>query len=110
MAETKWRGAARALSGDPPGDPSSLVPDHLPLARAASIIAVVVLAGALFGYDQGVISGALLGIQKTFDVGHVALEIPAGSPWARCSGRLAAATPPTFLGASGRSSSQRLFS
>ena len=75
MAETKWRGAARALSGDPPGDASSLVLDHLPLARAASIIAVVVLAGALFGYDQGVISGALLGIQKTFDVGHVALEI-----------------------------------
>jgi SP family galactose:H+ symporter-like MFS transporter len=75
MAETKWRGAARALSGDPPGDASSLVPDHLPFARAASIIAVVVLAGALFGYDQGVISGALLGIQKAFDVGHVALEI-----------------------------------
>jgi MFS transporter, SP family, galactose:H+ symporter len=75
MAEKKWRGAARALSGDPPGDASSLVPDHLPFARAASIIAVVVLAGALFGYDQGVISGALLGIQKAFDVGHVALEI-----------------------------------
>jgi MFS transporter, SP family, galactose:H+ symporter len=75
MAETKWRGAARALSGDSPGDAPSLVPDHLPLARAASIIAVVVLAGALFGYDQGVISGALIGIEKAFDVGHVALEI-----------------------------------
>ena len=39
------------------------------------MIAVVVLAGALFGYDQGVISGALLGIQKAFAVGAVALEI-----------------------------------
>ncbi len=33
------------------------------------------LAGALFGYDQGVISGALLGIQKAFAVGAIALEI-----------------------------------
>ena len=33
------------------------------------------LAGALFGYDQGVISGALLGIQKAFSVGAIALEI-----------------------------------
>ena len=51
------------------------VPDRLPFARAASVIAVIVLAGALFGYDQGVISGALLGIQKAFAVGAVALEI-----------------------------------
>ena len=51
------------------------VPDHLPFARAASIIAVILLAGALFGYDQGVISGALLGIQKAFAVGAIALEI-----------------------------------
>src|SRR6202020_3438052 len=59
----------------PQGEPPALVPDHLPFARAASVFAVVVLAGALFGYDQGVISGALLGIQKAFDVGHVALEV-----------------------------------
>ncbi len=51
------------------------VPDRLPFARAASVIAVILLAGALFGYDQGVISGALLGIQKAFAVGAVALEI-----------------------------------
>src|SRR6201996_4983806 len=75
MAENKWRGRARALGGEPADSASSAVPDHLPLARAASIIAVIVLAGALFGYDQGVISGALIGIQKAFDVGHVALEI-----------------------------------
>src|SRR5580658_2936716 len=51
------------------------VPDHLPFARAASVIAVILLAGALFGYDQGVISGALLGVQKAFAVGATALEI-----------------------------------
>src|SRR5271155_5094473 len=51
------------------------VPDRLPFARAASVLAVVVLAGALFGYDQGVVSGALLGIQKAFAVGATALEI-----------------------------------
>ena len=66
MAETRKRGAAPGPSG---------VPDHLPFARAVSVIAVVVLAGALFGYDQGVISGALLGIQKAFSVGAIALEI-----------------------------------
>ena len=75
MAENKGRGGARALGGEPADSASSAVPDHLPFARAASIIAVIVLAGALFGYDQGVISGALIGIQKAFDVGHVALEI-----------------------------------
>ena len=75
MADTTQRGA----SGGPGGGPAVIlpdpVPDHLPFARAASVIAVVVLAGALFGYDQGVISGALLGIQKAFAVGAGALEI-----------------------------------
>ncbi len=69
----------RSTSGGPGVDPGAQlpdsVPDRLPFARAASIIAVIVLAGALFGYDQGVISGALLGIQKAFSVGAVALEI-----------------------------------
>ena len=51
------------------------VPDRLPFGRAASVIAVILLAGALFGYDQGVISGALLGVQKAFAVGAIALEI-----------------------------------
>jgi sugar porter (SP) family MFS transporter len=75
MAEPGRRGATSAASGDSPAEAPSLVPDHLPFARAASIIAVVVLAGGLFGYDQGVISGALLGIQKAFTVGAIALEI-----------------------------------
>ena len=75
MAEPRRRGATSAASDDSSAGALSLVPDHLPFGRAASIIAVVLLAGALFGYDQGVISGALIGIQKAFDVGHVALEI-----------------------------------
>ena len=36
---------------------------------------VVMLAGLLFGYDQGVISGALDGIQKQFSVGTLLLEV-----------------------------------
>ncbi len=75
MAETGRRGATTGPSGGPRGELLNSVPDHLPFARAASIVAVILLAGALFGYDQGVISGALIGIEKEFDVGHVALEI-----------------------------------
>jgi MFS transporter, SP family, galactose:H+ symporter len=75
MANTKQRGAAGASGGGSSGEAPSLIPDHLPFARAASVIAVVVLAGALFGYDQGVISGALIGIEKAFGVGSAALEI-----------------------------------
>ena len=75
MADARRRGAAIGPSGGPPGEVPSQVPDHLPFARAASIFAVVLLAGALFGYDQGVISGALVGIQKEFAVGAIALEI-----------------------------------
>jgi sugar porter (SP) family MFS transporter len=36
---------------------------------------VIMLAGLLFGYDQGVISGALGGIQKQFSVGTLLLEV-----------------------------------
>src|ERR1700733_10761350 len=75
MADARRRGAATGPGGGPPGEVPSQVPDHLPFARAASIFAVVLLAGALFGYDQGVISGALVGIQKEFAVGAIALEI-----------------------------------
>jgi MFS transporter, SP family, galactose:H+ symporter len=75
MAETTRRGATTGPSGGPRGELPDSVPDHLPFARAASVFAVVLLAGALFGYDQGVISGALLGIQKAFAVGAIALEI-----------------------------------
>jgi SP family galactose:H+ symporter-like MFS transporter len=69
------RGPSGGLGGDTGAKIPDPVPDRLPFARAASVIAVVLLAGALFGYDQGVISGALVGIQKAFAVGAVALEI-----------------------------------
>jgi MFS family permease len=75
MADGERRVAASRPGGGPPGAVPSQVPDHLPFARAASVFAVVLLAGALFGYDQGVISGALVGIQKEFAVGAVALEV-----------------------------------
>ena len=37
--------------------------------------AVILTAGILFGYDQGVISGALRGIEKDFDLGTTMVEI-----------------------------------
>ena len=39
------------------------------------VAAIIGLAGLLFGYDQGVISGALNGIEKDFDVSTLAIEI-----------------------------------
>src|SRR5882672_2399545 len=41
----------------------------------AVVLLVVVFAGALFGYDQGVISGALHGIQKTFSLSAILVEV-----------------------------------
>ena len=39
------------------------------------VAAVIMLAGLLFGYDQGVISGALNGIEKDWNVSTLAIEI-----------------------------------
>jgi MFS transporter, SP family, galactose:H+ symporter len=39
---------------------------------------VVMLAGLLFGYDQGVISGALIGVKKSFHPGTFVVEIITG--------------------------------
>jgi sugar porter (SP) family MFS transporter len=46
------------------------------MTRWLMMVAVVImLAGLLFGYDQGVISGALVGIDKDFSVSTLATEI-----------------------------------
>ncbi|WP_405110222.1 sugar porter family MFS transporter [Micromonospora sp. NBC_01405] len=42
-----------------------------------AVFSIVVLSGALFGYDQGVISGALREIRQTFDVDTFAVEAAA---------------------------------
>ncbi|MEO8752930.1 MAG: sugar porter family MFS transporter [Casimicrobiaceae bacterium] len=39
------------------------------------VLVSVLLAGALFGYDQGVISGALTGIQKDFKLSPILVEV-----------------------------------
>ena len=36
---------------------------------------VTILAGILFGYDQGVISGALVFVKRDFDLSSIAVEI-----------------------------------
>lgn len=41
----------------------------------ALVLVAVLLAGALFGYDQGVISGALDGVQRDFRLSPLAVEI-----------------------------------
>jgi len=48
------------------------------------VLAVVLFSGGLFGYDQGVISGALTGIKSTFGRSSSRWSRP-GLLWAPCS-------------------------
>ncbi len=51
-------------------------PERRPVGRYLLAVGLVIsLAGLLFGYDQGVISGALNGIQKSFSISTFLLEI-----------------------------------
>jgi sugar porter (SP) family MFS transporter len=54
----------------------TVVPGQHPLSRYLLAVGVVImLAGLLFGYDQGVISGALGGIEKSFHPSTFVIEI-----------------------------------
>lgn len=57
-------------------DPSTATTARPKVGRWLLLVGVVImLAGTLFGYDQGVIAGALEGIGHTFKVGTTATEI-----------------------------------
>ena len=50
--------------------------ERAPLGRWLWLVGAVILtAGLLFGYDQGVIAGALVGIEKSFSVSTFAIEV-----------------------------------
>ncbi|MFO1413218.1 MAG: sugar porter family MFS transporter [Burkholderiales bacterium] len=58
-----------AVPPDRPADPDRWSP------ALAVVLVVVLLAGTLFGYDQGVIAGALAGVQHEFRLSPLAVEI-----------------------------------
>jgi sugar porter (SP) family MFS transporter len=61
---------AGAASGDDAGDPRRRIGFWLLMVGV-----VIMLAGALFGYDQGVIAGALHGMQAEFDLSTSLTEV-----------------------------------
>lgn len=58
----------------PAAAPAAAEPDGWSPALAL-VLCAVLLAGTLFGYDQGVISGALDGVQRDFKLSALAVEI-----------------------------------
>ncbi|MFG2063137.1 hypothetical protein ACGFIK_17160 [Micromonospora sp. NPDC048871] len=50
-----------------------------PRRNLVAIISIVVLSGAFFGYNQGVVSGTLQDIRRAFDADTLAVE--AATSW-----------------------------
>ncbi|MCF0092124.1 sugar porter family MFS transporter [Micromonospora sp. MH99] len=48
-----------------------------PRRNLVAVVSIVVLSGAFFGYDQGIISGALRDIRQTFHADTFAVEVAA---------------------------------
>jgi len=74
------RGTAKSgrAQSAPTAQPPIPVPptQSSPLAAWLVVVLVVVLfSGGLFGYDQGVISGALAGIKSTFALSPILIEV-----------------------------------
>lgn len=61
--------ASRDASAASGAEPTSITP------WLAVVLAVILLSGALFGYDQGVISGALTGIKAEFSLSALLVEV-----------------------------------
>jgi len=83
-AGRKMNSEPRDMAGPPAIDTlkaSSSLAGGKPLAREtltlwlAIVLAVVIFGGGLFGYDQGVISGALAGIKATFSLSLFMVQV-----------------------------------
>jgi SP family galactose:H+ symporter-like MFS transporter len=74
MAAVGSGGRRMATTAQPSAEIGPSPRDRLTLPMAV-VLAVVIVAGALFGYDQGVISGALDGIKREFSLGSLLVEV-----------------------------------
>nr|MDA3888769.1 sugar porter family MFS transporter [Allgaiera sp.] len=66
---TPSAGSPTASASEPPATGQSVTP------WLVVVLVVVLVSGGLFGYDQGVISGALHGIKSTFSLSPLLVEV-----------------------------------
>ena len=66
--------ASRPPTGEPPLPPPPRA-SASPTMGLLAVLIVVLFSGGLFGYDQGVISGALTGIKSTFSLSPFLVEV-----------------------------------